>query len=180
MNEAPHVRSKNISPCGQYLWSISRTWDSRPTLVVVMFNPSASNHDNDDPTIKQLCAIASHNGYGGIVVVYGIPLRSLYPGDAIELTRHAAAARKKEARVLQQNLEVVAAEVRTSQAVLIAWGTLARKCTEWFQQVFITIKCSLPVHSRLYCLEKTAGGHPKHPMAKGVKSVPSTAPLKPW
>lgn len=180
MNEATLVRSENLSPCGQYLWSFSRTWDGRPRLLVVMFNPSTADHETDDPTIQQLCGIASHNGFGGVVVVHGIPLCSLYLGDAIEMTRHAITGRKKDARMLQQNLEVIAAEVRRSGAVLIGWGALARKCPEWFEQVLSTIRSSLPDCSALYCVEKTASGHPKHPMAKGTNSVPKTAALQFW
>jgi|GEM_PF-3047709 len=174
------VRSENVSPCGQYLWSFSRTWDGRPRLLVVMFNPPTADHETDDPTILQLCAIASHNGFGGIVVVHGIPLCSRYLGDAIEMTRHAITGRKRDARMLQQNLEVIAAEVRRSGAVLIAWGSLARKCPEWFEQVLDTVRSSLPGCAALYCVEKTATGYPMHPMAKGSRSVPKTAALQIW
>ena len=33
-----------------------------------------------------LCLIASHNGFGGIVVVNGIPLRSSKPAPAVAMT----------------------------------------------------------------------------------------------
>jgi len=180
MNEVHLVRSANLSPCGQYLWSFSRIWDGRPRLLVVMFNPPTAEHESDDPTIQKLCAIATQNGFGGIVVVHGIPLCSLYLGDAIEMTRHGTTGRKKDAKMLQQNLEVIAAEVRRSGAVLIAWGALARKCPEWFEQVLTTIKSSLPGYSTLYCVEKTAAGYPKHPMAKGAKCVPKHVALQTW
>jgi DNA (cytosine-5)-methyltransferase 1 len=44
-----------------------------------MFNPSTADSSIDDPTITLLCHVAAHNGYGGIVVVNGIPLRSSAP-----------------------------------------------------------------------------------------------------
>lgn len=112
------------------------------------------------------------------MVVHGIPLCSLYLGDAIEMTRHAITGRKKDARMLQQNLEVIAAEVRRSGAVLLAWGALARKCPAWFELVLSTIRSSLLDCSALYCVEKTVAGYPKHPMAKGIKCVPKTAALQ--
>ncbi|WP_457102206.1 DUF1643 domain-containing protein, partial [Microbacterium sp. P5_E9] len=39
----------------------------------------------DDPTVTLLCHIASHNGFGGIVVVNAIPLRSPDPAGAIDM-----------------------------------------------------------------------------------------------
>lgn len=63
--------SARLSACGTYRWTLTRTWDSRPVLLVVMFNPSEAAAEVDDPTITLVCQIAAHNGYGGIVVVNG-------------------------------------------------------------------------------------------------------------
>jgi hypothetical protein len=76
-----------LSACGAYRFVLTRTWDQRPVLLVVMFNPSNATHERDDPTITLLCHIASHNGYGGIVVVNAIPLISSTPAESPWSTR---------------------------------------------------------------------------------------------
>ena len=91
-----------------------------------MFNPPTADHATDDPTILQLCAIASHNGFGGIVVVHGIPLCSRYLGDAIEMTRHAITGRKKDVinrgghKIFPAKLEAIAS-VMSAEPIGTAW-----------------------------------------------------------
>lgn len=175
------TRTARLSPCGAYRWTLTRSWDGRPSLVVVMFNPSTADHQVDDPTITLLCQIASHNGYGGIVVVNGIPLRSPKPAEAIDMVntwdvRHAWYERD----ALHFNLAEIQKQVEGAGAVLLAWGALAGRCYFWFDNVLEEIEAALPDGVPLYCLGKTAGGYPKHPLARGKHKVRKDAPLIPW
>lgn len=150
-------------------------------LLVVMFNPSTANHLEDDPTITLLCQIASHNGYGGITVVNGIPLRSPKPGEAIDMVNTWDVRQAWHERdALHVNLAEIQKQVERAGAVLLAWGALADRCPYWFDNVLEEIEAALPDGVPLYCLGKTAGGYPKHPLARGKHKVRKDAPLILW
>lgn len=174
--------SANISPCRRYRYTLTRHWDRRPTLLVCMFNPSRADADIDDPTISLLCHIAAHNGYGGIVVVNAIPLRSPTPADAVDMVSNVDTKRASHNYShLALNLEVVREEVAKANAVLLAWGGVGKRCKTHMQSFIEEIQTAVAGRAvPIYCLGKTADRHPKHPMARGRYKVPKTAALLPW
>jgi hypothetical protein len=181
MTLAGITRSARLSECGAYRFTLTRKWDERPMLLVAMFNPSEADHQVDDPTITMVCHIAAHNGYGGIVVVNGIPLRSSTPDEPVRLTNHWDTLHEWHYRDrLHQNLGIITAEVERAGAVLLAWGALADRCADWFDNVLDEIECALPEGVPLLCLGKTGGGYPLHPLARGKLKVPKDAKLLPW
>lgn len=164
-----------------YRWTLTREWDSRPRLVVAMFNPSDASESVDDPTITLVCHIAAHNGFGGIVVVNGIPLCSPMPSAAVYMCNTWDQRNAWDERdALQVNLSVIVRECSRAGAVLLAWGALADRCAGWFSQVLEEVECAVPDGTPIYCLGKTAGGHPKHPLARGKHKVAKDAPLLLW
>ena len=174
--------SAKLSPCGTYRWTLTRHWDAQPMLVVVLFNPSTADHREDDPTIKLLCQIAKHNLYGGILVVNAIPLRSSTPAAAIDFANwDKGGINDWHARDrLQDNLDEIVKAVHSAGAVLLAWGALGERCSDWMDLVLDEVRAAVPPHGELYCLGKTAKGHPKHPMARGKHKVRPDALLFPW
>ncbi|MCW5648389.1 MAG: DUF1643 domain-containing protein [Ramlibacter sp.] len=174
------TRAATFSPCGRYRHTLTRAWDARPPLLACMFNPSDADAERDDPTISLLCHIASHNGYGGLVVVNGIPICSSKPAVAVQMTRWAEAQEWHDRDRLQENLGVITRECERAGAVLLAWGALADRCGEWFEHVIEEIECAVPVGTPIYCLGKTVAGYPKHPLARGKHKVRKDAPLVPW
>jgi hypothetical protein len=177
------LKSATLSPCETFRWTLTRKWDDRPMLLVCMFNPSDADHLINDPTVTLVCHIANNNGYGGIVVVNGNPLRSSKPEPALQMFEWDKASDWSARDVLQENLGVIVSEVKRAGAVLLAWGALAYKTNssaDWFDNVREEIESELPVGSQIYCLGKTKDGYPKHPMALGKYKVPKNAPLIPW
>lgn len=178
--------SASLSKCGTYRHTLTRQWDARPTLVVCMFNPSTADAKQDDPTISLLRHIASHNGYGGIVVVNAIPLRSPSPAEAIDMVNTWDKRQDWYQRdALQANLCIIKTEVEKAAAVLIAWGALGDRCDLWIDTVLeeIEVACFRGVQADpapIYCLGKTKSGYPKHPLARGKHKVPKDAKLIPW
>jgi hypothetical protein len=178
------IKDATLSPCGTFRWTLIRIWDDRPILVVCMFNGSTADAEDNDPTISLVCQIASHNGYGGIVVVNGIPLRSSKPAPAVAMTKWDKTQDWYARDRLQENMGVIVREVEKAGAVLIAWGALADKCPDWFDLVLeqigeATYRGDKP-EAPIYCLGKTKGGYPKHPLARGKHKVRKDAPLIPW
>lgn len=178
------ARAARLSSCGTYRWSLTRIWDgSRPVLLVVMFGPSDADDQIDDPTITLVCHIAAHNGFGGIVVVNGIPLRSSKPKPQFAMLEWDKSREWSDRDRLQENLGLIVRHVERAGAVLIAWGALAGKTlssADWFDNVREEIECALPDGVRLMCLGKTKEGYPLHPLARGKLKVRKDAPLVPW
>jgi len=148
-------------------------------LLVVMFNPSTADAVKPDPTITLLCQIAKHNGFGGIVVVNAVPLRSSKPAAAVAMANWQPPDWDDRDQ-LETNLAVIAREVSTAGAVLLAWGALGERCQSWMDSILGRIGEVLPRGSEIYCLAKTKAGHPKHPMARGKHKVRPDAVLIPW
>lgn len=177
------TRTAELSSCGTYRWTLTRAWDGRPMLLVVMFNPSTANAEVDDPTIALLCHIAAHNGYGGIVVVNGIPLRSSTPERALQMLEWERARDWGARDALQNNVATIVGQVERAGAVLLAWGALAWKTNasaNWFDIVLEEIEAALPDGTPLLCLGKTLAGLPLHPLARGKLKVRKDATLAPW
>lgn len=173
----------DISSDGTIRWTLTRTWDARPVLLVVMFNPSTAGADVDDNTIKLVCRIASHNGYGGIVVVNGIPLISSDPAPAFQMLEWDRGRDWSARDLLQENLSAILREAGRAGAVLLAWGALAHKTNSsagWFDNVREEIECAVKEGTPIYCLGKTQAGCPIHPLARGKMKVSPTAKLIPW
>jgi hypothetical protein len=172
-----------ISTCGSYRETLTRSWDERPRLLVVMFNPSDADAMRDDQTITLVCHIAAHNGFGGIVVVNGIPIRSSDPAPAFEMLEWDKSSDWSARDALQQNLGVIQREAERAGAVLLAWGAMAfqtNASANWFDQVREEIECAVKDGTPIYCLGKTKAGCPIHPMARGKLKVRPDAPLIPW
>jgi hypothetical protein len=176
------IRTADISPCGRYRWTLGRTWDQAlPVLLAVMYGPAMADDMKDDQTVTLLCAIAAHNGFGGLQVVNGIPLRTADPALQAAMVNDWARLQEWTDRDrLQDNLAVVSREVAKAGAVLLAWGALASRCADWFDLVQETIAEAIPFGVPLYCLGKTAAGYPLHPMARGKRKVPKNAALLEW
>lgn len=174
-------RSAEFSADGLCRLVLRRWWDDRPRLLVAMFNPSDGDAERDDPTISLVTHIAAHHGYGGFSIANGIPLVSSTPAAAADMVNTWDKRQAWEERdALQANLARLQAEVAGHSDILLAWGALASRCPGWFEQVQEELRQAMTPGQRLLCLGITAGGHPKHPMARGRHKVPKDTPLIPW
>lgn len=177
-------RSAEISACGRYRWVLTRIWDERPVLVAVMFNPSTADGRYDDPTITTLMHRASRWGYGGIVVVNLIPLRSSMPDAAVDMvSTFDQRAAWDERDALQLNLSVLEREIGQAGAILLAYGALGARVSYWTDHVLEEIERFADRDARavpIFVMGRTLSGHPIHPLARGKYRVPNDAPLLPW
>lgn len=176
-------REAEISQCGRMRWTLIRSWDERPTLVACMFNPSTADALQDDPTISLLSHIASHNGFGSLVVVNGVPIRSPDPAPAYAMLSENAAGEPAAVAAMRENLDHILAKTETAGAFLLAWGALAEKTQasrNWFDELITHVIFSLPPGGQVFCLGRTASGAPLHPLARGKLKLSKTAPLLPF
>ncbi|MFZ5698755.1 MAG: DUF1643 domain-containing protein [Pseudomonadota bacterium] len=175
------IRAAKLSECGTYRWTLTRRWDDRPMLLVVMFNPSTADHMEDDPTIRTLMQRASRVwGYGGIEVVNLIPLRSPNPAPAIDFVNHWDERRDWHGRDdLHRNIELIQERVAEADDILLAYGALGDRCPDWTQNVLDEIECAVTTQ-QIFCMGRTGSGAPIHPLARGKNRVPNDAPLVLW
>lgn len=69
-----------FSDCAKFRFALSRIWDeSLPFVMFIGLNPSTADATKDDPTIKRVCKIARHNGFGGIYMVNCFAFITAYP-----------------------------------------------------------------------------------------------------
>lgn len=164
-----------LSTCGRFRWTLTRQWDDRPTLLAAMFNPSTADDQANDPTISLLSHIASWNGFGGLVVVNAIPLRSSKTAPAIAWVRE-----RTNPEELQHNFLLLRAEASKASAVLLAWGALGEKVPQHMREVQGWIRAGTQDCVPVLCIRETAGGWPLHPLARGKHKVRKDARFEPW
>lgn len=174
-------RTAHLSPCGTYRFRLGRVWEEdRPVLLACMFNPSHADGQVDDQTITLLCQIASHNGYGSLVVVNICPLRSSTTGAAFDMLARAQVEGDLSLRaVLWENLQIIEDEMQSAGAVLLAWGAMGPRAGDWCASVLGAVRDHCK-RKRVFVLGRCANGHPMHPMARGRHKVPKDAPLLRW
>lgn len=136
-----------ISPCGQYRYHLTR--GDAPRLLFVMLNPSTADAQTDDPTIRRCLGFARRLGYGGIEVANLYALRATKPAA---LRTHPDPVGPHANAWLMQ----LAANHRD---ILCAWGANATP-----DRVAAALPFLQAHRSRLWCLGRTAGGQPRHPL----------------
>lgn len=139
-----------ISPCGQYRYSLERSWDAGSRILWIMLNPSTADAEQNDPTIERCLRRSVQWGYDGMWVGNLFALRAT---DPRALYAH-------EDPVGPDNDAHLAAMAREARIVLCAWGNHGA-CRHRAQFVR---KMLLGLGVMPYCLRLTAAGQPAHPL----------------
>jgi hypothetical protein len=159
------LRTADISECGKYRYTLTRTWsEERGRVLFIMLNPSTADADKDDNTIRRCIAFARAWGYGGIEVVNLYALRAINPGN---LLCHPDP-------VGPRNDDAICAALTRADLVVVAWGASYLKIKERERncEVLHLIRSYFNAldheASKPKCLNLTKEGHPQHPLyAKG-------------
>lgn len=142
-------RSAEISSDGLYRYWLRRSWrhggDGR-CVCFVMLNPSTADGDVDDPTLRRCMGYAQAWGFSVLTV------RNLF---ALRATDPAALLESDDPVGPRGDAELLVA--RTADVVVAAWGAGVpfgrdRQALEML------------AGKRLFCLERTRHGHPRHPL----------------
>jgi hypothetical protein len=163
-------RGADISACGRYRYRLWRFWGGEAAvnlMVWVMLNPSTADDRIDDPTIRRCMSFARREGFNGIMVVNLFALRATDPD---ELMTTAWPLNDDMA------LEILEREVfngAQNSKVVFAWG--AHKAV-WLPESGLALRrLHKNVASNLWCLGRTKGGYPKHPLY-----LPNNTPMVMW
>jgi len=147
----------DISPCGLYRYSLTRRWEDRGVsgdgLLWVMLNPSTADATENDATLRRIIRFSRDWGCRALTVVN---LYALISTDPAELYR-------AEDPVGPENDAVIAKAAQEASAIVVAWGANAPHPAR-IRTVTDILRTNAFYAQRLYCLGRTNGGHPRHPV----------------
>jgi hypothetical protein len=179
-----------LSPGGGFhRYMLARIWDAgdaRALLVWIMLNPSTADAYQDDPTIRRCVGFARRLGYGGIVVVNLYSWRATDPAElGAVVARTGSALALADAKTDEYLRDVLGGKLWPGRPrrVLAAWGAAygGDRPSPWHQRRVAAVRqLAAGVDASLWCLDVTAAGDPKHPLARGRGRIADDAQPAPW
>jgi hypothetical protein len=151
-------RAAQLSPCGQYRYTLDRQWDDGRHVTFLMFNPSTADANVDDHTIRKCMGFGKRWGYGRMTVINLFAIRSTDP-RAVE--RAADAVGPLNDYWITKTLE-------STRELVCAWGCEQHMRTLKSRNRVAEVRrlASVDNHPlvRVVCLGRTQGGTPRHPL----------------
>lgn len=145
------IRSAFISPCGNFRYTLSRTWNaSLPVLVFCLLNPSTADGSYDDATVRKCIGFAQRLGFGGLIIVNISAYRAKNP---VDLRRAHWPLGPDNNRYLDHAF--------TGRTVVLGWGANARHNPVIAERVFQRAKAQA---DRVCALRLLSDGTPEHPL----------------
>lgn len=148
------IKDACLSSCEQYRYELRRTWDEdKPKVLFIMLNPSTADSEVDDPTITRCINYAKDWGFGGILVGNLFAYRSTNPTGLLTV----------QDPIGDDNIWHIKNMYYQSDVVVCAWGNtnivnrLEKKIKYDYRPLSV-------ITNRLYCLELSNNGTPKHPL----------------
>jgi hypothetical protein len=127
--------------------------DDRGKLNFIMLNPSTADENKNDPTVTQCENRAKRMGFSGLVVTNLFALRSTDPKG---LYKHP------DPVGVHNNLYITD-NARGTSMIILGWG--AHGQYEDRAKEVLGMLAGVPViRDKLYLLDRTKGGFPKHPL----------------
>lgn len=140
------MRAK-MSPCRSYRYSLERHWNVKlPSVMFIGLNPSTADEQTDDPTVRRCIGFAKRWGFGSLILTNLFSYRSKDPKHLLVV----------DDPIGRWNDRWIDQAAERADLVVAAWGALGGIMAR-DQVVAARI-------ATLYCLGKTKGGHPRHPL----------------
>lgn len=153
----------HLSSDGRY-----RTWLERRQLgatgaaVFIMLNPSTADAFVDDPTIRRCMGFTAREGLARMVVVNLFTART--PKPRVLATLDDPVGPEADDALS----EAMAVASRDEDRVICAWGACpwvkGRMRDLWLRQSFRVGEIAESLDRKLYALDLTARGEPRHPL----------------
>ncbi len=152
-----------ISADGRYRYLLTRALHTpgtgRGQLLWIMLNPSTADAQVDDPTIRRCIGFTERLGYTSLAVVNLYAFRTAKPAD-LWRTRYPLGP---------DNDTVLRRSIREAARVVVAWGAGIKGR---MHRVTSVVRLAEDLQQPLWCLGRTQGGHPRHPLyVKADKSL---------
>ena len=148
-----------FSPCKTYRYRLWRTWDeTRPSLVMLMLNPSIADENQNDPTVERCQRRAMAMQYGSLQVTNIFALVSTDPAGLYSC----------EDPVGPGNNAAILDAVKDAGMVICAWGTHGKHQARAKEVVDMLRNAGVTPH----CLGQNDDGSPKHPLYVAYSKTP--------
>lgn len=154
-------RTAEFDPTGTYRYWLGRFWArDRPSLALVMLNPSRADHQHDDPTLRRSIRFAQDWGYGSLIVVNLFAFCTTSPrslrlaADPIGVNNDACILRAAQG----------------ADRIVLAWGNHG----SFRHRDRAVLEVLTPHATQLYSLGLTRTGQPRHPLylPKATRPIP--------
>lgn len=145
-------RTAIFSPCNKYRYVLTRRWDSRlPMALLIGLNPSDATDTKNDPTITRIVDLLRYQEYGGFYMMNLFAYKTPYPGNL------------KTAGDLQgENDKYIAEYASKASKVIFCWGAFGVMS---MYDVFLNrVLLMIEKFPDARCFGYTAAGHPRHPL----------------
>ena len=138
---------------GKYCFLLTRRtgWGHR-AVTFIMRNPSATDAEQDDPTIRRCVGFASGWECGWLYIVNVSPLRATDPANLLR-------AGPEPEEIWLENLQAIRDAAARSDLVVAAWG-IHGQAEGRAARVLAALDGNIDIH----CLGTTRDGHPRHPL----------------
>lgn len=202
MPAEPILRQASIEKVGDvtYRWSATRAWGPGRTILWMLLNPSVADDLRDDPTMLRMIGFSYRWGYGSMVVVNAYPFVSSTT-DRLRAWRKTWDHKTYEANGMRpwpfdrsswsafhHNLRNISGLIQDDTVVIAAWGAGLPEAD--LQQIRRGVWRNVdslehdgflgPTEIDWWCIGKTKGGAPIHPLARGRHRVPDDAKPRIW
>lgn len=134
---------------GPYRYWLERRWAEGPAVLFIMLNPSTADAEKDDPTIRRCMGFARSWGKPAIQVYNLYAFRATEPMKVFEAADPVG----------PDNDRGLFRVAKYAGLIIAAWGTLARNGRDRDVMGMLGY-----LGCKVFCLEKTKEGHPKHPL----------------
>ena len=162
------IRSANISPCGLFRYWLVRSWvPERGRAVFCLHNPSIADEERDDPTVKRVIRFTERFGKGEAIIINPFAYRTPDPKKLLEVPDPVG----------PENGRWQALALAEADVVVVGWGDVPPKLVRSVDSMVESFK---RVGLKLWCLGRTKGNQPKHPLARGKGFIPYGKKLEPW
>lgn len=135
-----------------YRYALWRIWNEDKSLIMfVGLNPSKAHETKDDPTIRRVMRFAYDWGYGGFYMMNLFAWVTPYPSE-LNLTRDPVGEN-------DQWLEKISLQ---AEMIVFAWGAFGEAKNR--RVIRDRAQTMISRYPGAYCIRKTNGGHPCHPL----------------
>lgn len=141
------ISTADISPCGKYRYSLTRTWDAdKPDVVFIGLNPSTADAYKDDPTIRRCVNFAKAWGGGRLIMLNLFAFRATNPADMLNTVDPVG----------PDNDITIFQTVTDAEHIVAAWGN-----DGGYMKRSMFMRQSIPF---LKYLKLNRSGEPAHPL----------------
>jgi len=148
----------------KYRYILTRKINQNPPILFIMLNPSTADEYQDDPTIRRIIEFTKSWGYGASIVMNIFAYRSSDPSELKKVTDPIGSKNDYYLKLVSNHVD----------KIIVAWGVNGN----YLKRAEKVID-SLPLKERVFCLETTKGGYPKHPLYVRGDIVPIPFGWKP-